>query len=179
MLKIENLLVSHATAQFSFVSVKHSKYFYENGNFNRKAMKWILNITFICLMAISQLPAQGQKSTDILGKWISEGGRSHVEIYQKNTGGAFFGKIIWLKEPKDENGKPKLADNGEPVLGMEFMRNFVFDDDEWEDGEIYDPESGKTYYSSMELDDINTLDLRGSVDPMGWIGRTQTWKRLE
>lgn len=119
-----------------------------------------------------------QDADDIIGLWETSKKGSHIEIYKK--GDEYFGKVAWLKEPNDpETGKPKTDDNGDLILNMEILKEFSFDDDEWEDGTIYDPESGKTYYCSMEFDDDGKLKIRGSVDPMGWLGRTEIWTRVD
>ena len=119
-----------------------------------------------------------QSPDDILGLWLTSKKTSHIQIFKK--GEKFFGKVVWLKEPNDpETGEPKLDDNGAPIFNMEILKDFIFDDDEWEDGTIYDPESGKTYYCSMEFDKDGTLKIRGSVDPMGWLGRTEIWTRVK
>jgi uncharacterized protein (DUF2147 family) len=86
---------------------------------------------------------------------------------------------VWLKDEVDGEGLPKKGKNGQKLMGLIILKDFVFEDDEWTDGTIYDPESGKTYYATMELDDRDELDVRGSVDPMGWIGRTDEWTRVE
>jgi uncharacterized protein (DUF2147 family) len=55
---------------------------------------------------------------------------------------------------------------------------FKFDGDgEWKGGDIYDPESGKTYSSYMYLKDRNTLKVRGYVG-VSLFGRTETWTRI-
>jgi len=119
-----------------------------------------------------------QESDDILGFWETSEKRSHIKIYKK--GSEYFGKVAWLREPNDpETGEPKTDENGKGILNMEILKEFVFDDDEWEDGTIYDPESGKTYYCSMEFNDKGQLKIRGSVDPMGWLGRTEVWTRVD
>ena len=42
------------------------------------------------------------------------------------------------------------------------LTDFKFDgDDEWKGGDIYDPESGKTYSSFIYLKDNNTIRVRG------------------
>ena len=86
-----------------------------------------------------------------------------------------------MREP-NENGKPKVDKNNpdddlksRPLVGMELLSDFEFDDDEWEDGEIYDPESGKTYSCEMTLDG-NTLNVRGYIG-VSWVGRTTEWTR--
>ena len=61
-------------------------------------------------------------------------------------------------------------------IGLEILRNFKFDnDDEWEGGKIYDPESGKTYSCNMSLTG-NELKVRGYVG-VSLLGRTETWTR--
>jgi len=131
--------------------------------------------TLVLLLIFSACHAQ--ESDDILGLWETSEKRSHIKIYKK--GSEYFGKVAWLKEPIDpETGEPRTDDNGERILNMEILKKFVFDGDEWEDGTIYDPESGKTYYCSMEFNDKGQLKLRGSVDPIGWLGRTEVWTRV-
>ena len=43
-------------------------------------------------------------------------------------------------------------------------------------GEIYDPESGKTYSAKMSLESPDTLSLRGYVG-IPLFGRPSTWSR--
>ena len=122
-------------------------------------------------------------SDKILGVWLVEDKDAKVEIYKKNN--KFYGKIIWLKEPK-ENGKPKLDKNNpneklqtRPLIGLLILKDFVYTDDlEWEDGEIYDPGNGKTYGCNMELEDYNTLEVRGYIG-ISLFGRTDVWTRTK
>lgn len=120
----------------------------------------------------------------IIGKWETEGGDSHIEIYSKD--GKYNGKIVWLKEPLNEEGKVKVDKNNpddsrrdRPIKGLELLFSFEYEGDKkWEDGEIYDPESGKTYSYVLTLEDDNTLDVRGYVG-VSWLGRSTTWKRVK
>jgi uncharacterized protein (DUF2147 family) len=90
---------------------------------------------------------------------------------------------VWLSEPT-ENGRPKLdkknPDAGrrnQQLIGLNLLSHFRFDgDDEWEDGRIYDPESGKTYRCYLTLKDRNTLKLRGYIG-VSLLGRTEVWTR--
>jgi uncharacterized protein (DUF2147 family) len=93
--------------------------------------------------------------------------------------GKYHGKIVWLKEPNDEEGNPKTDPDGKPMLNMLNLRDFVFEDEEWVDGTIYDPKSGNTYYSTIEMMNKNKLEVRGSLDPFGIVGRTDTWVRMK
>ncbi|MBL8664198.1 MAG: DUF2147 domain-containing protein, partial [Candidatus Odyssella sp.] len=54
------------------------------------------------------LPAAARADTGAaspVGRWLTEGGTSHVEIYR--CGAALCGRIAWLKEPIGKDGKPK------------------------------------------------------------------------
>lgn len=130
---------------------------------------------FVTLAADTELIAQ--KASDIEGLWRTDDGESHVEIYRE--GDTYKGKIVWLKAPKDDSGRPITDDRGDEILGMEFMDKFKYSDGAYIDGRVYDPESGKTYYGSIRPDGKNTLKLRGSLDKTGWLGRTETWTRVQ
>ena len=130
--------------------------------------------------------AQEVKGDDILGVWLNEDKDAHVEIYKE--GDIYFGKIIWLDEPNEENGEPKLDDENEdeslksrPVMGLLLLRDFVFDEDEWGDGRVYDPENGKDYKCYMEFpdeDDKDNLKVRGYIG-FSLLGRTTYWTRVK
>ena len=131
----------------------------------------LLSFTFLSTTLLAQ------KADDILGTWLTEDKTAYIKIFEKDN--EYFGKVTWLEEPYDEDGNPTTDPDGKPVLHMVIIKNFVFEDDEWVDGTVYDAKSGKTYYGSMELDGINELDLRGSLDSFGLMGRTETWMRIE
>ncbi|MBN2638696.1 MAG: DUF2147 domain-containing protein [Bacteroidales bacterium] len=139
------------------------------------------------IMPLFSLQAQDIKANDIVGLWLTQDKDSHVEIYKE--GDKYFGKIVWLKDPNDDKtGKPKLDDKNpdpalqsRPVLGLNLLKDFVFDDDEWNDGKIYDPKSGKTYSCYMEFpdsDNKNRLKIRGYVG-ISLLGRTVYWTRVQ
>ncbi len=115
----------------------------------------------------------------VSGKWLSESEKGITEIYEVN--GKYYGKLVWLKEPLDEFGKPKVdkenKDKGlrtTTILGLVILKDFVIKDGEWKDGTIYDPENGKTYKCTMWLKDANTIKVRGYWGPFY---RTQVWTR--
>jgi uncharacterized protein (DUF2147 family) len=124
----------------------------------------------------------------IVGKWLNQEGTSHIQIFKATNGsfaGKYFGKIVWLKEPL-KNGKPKVDDlnpdpkkQAVPLLGLQILKNFVYDadDKEWEDGTIYDPKNGKTYSCNMTLSG-NNLNVRGYVG-ISMLGRTGVWTRVQ
>ena len=118
-----------------------------------------------------------------LGIWVTEEEKSHVEIYA--CGEQLCGRIIWLKEPLNEDGSEKLDINnenpalqGRPIVGLELMSGFVeIGERKWKKGRIYDPESGKLYKCKMELTDADTLKVRGFIG-ISILGRTSIWTRV-
>ena len=153
-------------------------------------MTTIFKTSIFFFIAVFLLPATIKaqvKADDILGVWLNEDKDAHVQI--ENVNGSYFGKVIWLKLPiDDETGKPKLDKKNpddelkkRPVMGLTLLSNFKFDgDDEWEDGEIYDPKSGNTYSCYMVFTDKTkkTLKVRGYIG-ISLIGRTTYWTKVE
>ena len=138
-----------------------------------------LNIFFLLITII----CQGQ-SNDILGVWLEEKKESKIEVYKKDN--SFFGKIIWLKEPLDEDGKIKLDKKNpnnsmreNPINGLVIMKDLKYKKKgEWSDGEIYDARSGKTYSLEVYMKNVNKLDLRGYIG-YTLFGKTTTWTRVK
>ncbi|MDX8335738.1 MULTISPECIES: DUF2147 domain-containing protein [Cetobacterium] len=132
---------------------------------------------------------------NIQGKWITEkaknGNQIIVEFYQVNN--KYFGKINTLTIPVYEKGhklegqtKIDLANPDEnlknrPLVGINFVSDFTYNPkkDRFENGFIYNPENGKTYYCSISFKDPNTLIVKGSLDRSGLIGSKQIWKKIK
>jgi uncharacterized protein (DUF2147 family) len=138
-------------------------------------------LTLVALMLFSTV-AWAQKLSPV-GIWTNEEGKARFEIYQ--SGNKLHGKIIQLKEPL-RNGKPKLDENNpdkklrnRPLQGMVFMKDFKYDNgNKWDDGTIYDPESGKTYSCYMKMTGKDKMEVKGYIG-ISLIGRTQNWTRVE
>jgi uncharacterized protein (DUF2147 family) len=151
-------------------------------------MKKISSIVFMFLISLAFAnPSFAQiKGDDVLGVWLNEDKDAHVEIVNKD--GKYFGEVIWLLNPIDEKtGKAKLDKENpdeelqkRPVMGLQLLADFEFDDDEWEDGTIYDPKSGKTYSCYMEFSDKtkDKLKVRGFIG-VSLLGRTTYWTRVK
>lgn len=144
-------------------------------------LKKISIVLFLALISLGVF-ARGDR---VIGVWLTENQDSRVEIY-KTPSGTFEGKLVWLEEPLDEDGKPKLdKENPErskrtrPLLGTVLLKDFTWDAGagEWKNGTIYDPENGRTYSAFMRLENNNTLKIRGFVMGMRFLGRSTTWTR--
>ena len=140
-------------------------------------------LSLLFVFAICALSVFAQKKDDVLGKWVNPSGEGQIEIYKK--GDKYFGKLAWIKEPNDEKGKPKTdvknpnADlRSKPLLGLEILKDFVFEDGKWTDGTIYDPKTGKTYSCNLNIKNDGQLNIRGYVG-ISLIGRSESWKRAK
>lgn len=143
----------------------------------------VKKLSFLLVLALSTITVFAQKSDDILGKWLNSSGEGQIEIYKK--GDKFFGKLVWIKEPNDQSGKPKTDVKNpnaslrtKPLMGLEILKDFVFDDKKWTDGNIYDPKTGKTYSCNMTLKENGQLNMRGYIG-ISLIGRSESWKRVK
>jgi uncharacterized protein (DUF2147 family) len=140
-------------------------------------MKYLATLIVI-FSTIVNLPAQEKAAVE--GEWFTEEKESKIEIFQEND--RFHGKLVWLKEPeedgkaKTDSNNPEKAKRDRPLKGLRILQGFKFKNGQWEDGEIYDPKSGKTYSCVMKLKNKDTLEVRGYVG-ISLIGRTTTWTR--
>ena len=142
-----------------------------------KKILCVLLLTFITIVTFASAP------DDILGVWSNGTEKGHIQIYKQN--GKYYGKLIWLKQPNDERGLPKVDKNNpdpnvrsKPLLGLIMLQNFKYEDGEWADGKIYNPNDGKEYKAYMKLKDHQTLYVRGYIG-FSWIGKTETFKRIK
>ena len=139
---------------------------------------------FISILVLLGTALFAQNADKVLGVWLTQDGDSKVTI-TKDSKGKFNGEITWLKEPLKE-GKPKVDDKNpevklqsRPIMGLKLLEGFVFDkdDNEWVDGKIYDPKSGKTYSCLMWFDDDpNKLSVKGFIG-FSLIGKEVAWTR--
>ena len=107
--------------------------------------------------------------------------KSIVKIWREE--GTLKGRIEKLFPKPGEDPDPicdkcKGDKKDKKILGMVFMWKFEKDGDEWVNGKILDPENGKVYHCSLELEDNGAkLNVFGYIKVLFKIGRTQTWLR--
>lgn len=138
-------------------------------------------ILFISLSLVA-LASQAQISK-MLGYWDTIDDKTNqrkgkVELYQADNG-KYYGKIVALYEIRD--GKcyvvKEYTKEQKEVIGMLILKDLVVDGDVLK-GQCYDPESKKTYYGKISYDAAkDRITLRGSLDKLGVLGRSQTWLR--
>jgi uncharacterized protein (DUF2147 family) len=133
---------------------------------------------------LAQAQAQTQAASPV-GLWKTiddETGKekSYVRITEAN--GVVSGKIEKLLDPGKADAKcDKCTDErkDQPVVGMTIIRNVKADGEQWDGGEILDPNNGKVYKVRLKPEDGGKkLSVRGYIG-MPMLGRTQTWVRVE
>ena len=142
-------------------------------------MRFLLLVFF--LASAHLCICQGQ----VVGKWktIDDNSgepRSIVEIHE--DGGAIFGRIIKIFPQPNEDPDP-VCDKCHPedprfnkkIIGMEIIRDLKKDGEEYNGGDILDPENGKVYRSKIWIEGKD-LKVRGYWGPFY---RTQTWQRAD
>jgi uncharacterized protein (DUF2147 family) len=118
----------------------------------------------------------------MIGTWIDHTGRGAVEF--SPCGGAVCGRIVWMKEPVDAQGKPYkdgLNPNpslrANPVCGLQIIGDAKPQGDgSLDQGWIYNPEDGAKYSVEVKLISPNILRVHGYMG-MKVFGETFTWKR--
>jgi len=149
-----------------------------------KATKWMARVALAGAATLGMSLAQAQMTP--VGNWHTFDEKtgelkSMVVITEKD--GVLTGHIEKLLR-KDVDQKRLCTEctddrKDKLVLGMEIIRGAKVVDGKavWEGGKILDPENGKTYTLRLTpIEGGKKLEVRGSIL---FIGRTQTWQRVE
>jgi len=122
-----------------------------------------------------------------MGLWKTiddRSGEAKGLIRIREINGKFEGKIDKIFPKPGDDPAPKCEKcegslRNQPVLGLTFLWGFTKQGDEYQGGEILDPESGKIYQAKMKLiDGGKKLEVRGFIG-FSLFGRSQTWIRQE
>ncbi len=143
----------------------------------------LLYAAIALMIAVS---AAAQNADRILGvyKAVEEGKESKIE-FTKRANGSYRGQIIWLRQPNNPDGSPKmdLKNPDEMKRKVRADRIVVVDDivydakkNVWKEGHVYDPTKGKSYKVEVSFKDERTLRVKGSL--VG-ISKSVYWEKIE
>lgn len=132
-------------------------------------MKYLLLLTF----SVITYSFSGQKtiinsSDSIIGNWSVFNNQAAISINKNND--IFEGRIIWLAEPTDINGLPKLDINNnekskrnQPLMQMVCLYNFEYNatSNTWENGFFYNPFTGEIIKATLTMNHSNTIEMKG------------------
>jgi len=140
-------------------------------------------ITLLLLFSIAFSAISFGQIDHILGKWKTiddnDGSTKSIVYIFKATNGKYYGKIEHLfKNPDKKCTECSGTNKNKPILGMMVINEMVEKNGTLTGGTILDPNNGKVYKCNISYDSATgNLNVRGSLDKGGLIGRTQTWKR--
>ncbi|KIA81304.1 DUF2147 domain-containing protein [Chromobacterium amazonense] len=135
-----------------------------------------------CVAAVFGLASQMALAGSAAGLWKTIDDETHQAkaLVQINEGpnGELSGKVIKLyQHPDAVCDKCDGANKDKPVNGMQILWGLKKDGEEWSDGKILDPKSGKIYTSGAKLiEDGKKLRVRGYIGPFF---RSQVWERQQ
>lgn len=129
-------------------------------------------LSLFSVMSFAQIEGKWKTIDDETGK-----AKSIVEIYKKSDG-KYYGKISQLlAKPANANCVACKDDRkGKPLVGLEIIRGLEKDGNEFTDGSITDPKSGKTYKCTITKNG-DKLNVRGYLG-FSLLGRTQVWEKV-
>ena len=149
-----------------------------------KKLKNTIILFVIIFFKFNSFAQTNQEADKIIGLWQTGSGKGRVQITK--YGNKFSGKIVWLRDPNDAKGNPKLDSKNPDVnrqknttIGITNLLGFTYEgNSEYDNGTVYDPENGKTYKCIMTLENINSLNVRAYIG-FSFIGRTDVWTRVK
>jgi uncharacterized protein (DUF2147 family) len=137
------------------------------------------------LAASAAVPAP-TGTEDIHGLWVDhrDGDKRKVAVWIEDCDGLLCGRIYWLKKPlsgggvsKRDTHNPDAALQARPLCGLRILSGFQrARERHWTAGQIYNPSDGRTFKSTIELEQDGSLRIRGFVG-IALFGKTVEWVR--
>jgi uncharacterized protein (DUF2147 family) len=145
-----------------------------------------LTHTALATVLLGSAVAAMAQSTTPVGTWQTiddHTGQPKALVQITDDGGTLNGKVIKGLGANDQPDRRCTActdaRKDQLILGMTIINDMKKDGDDWDNGQILDPENGKVYKCKMHLEDGgNKLVVRGYIG-VSLLGRSQTWVRQQ
>jgi len=136
---------------------------------------------FLALLIILAYSINAQ---DVTGRWKTIDDKtgkpkSIIEIYK--DGDSYYGKIVEVISEENKDGICRTCESkykNKNIIGLVILKDLKKDGDEYGDGEILDPKTGKIYSVYIKLVEPDKLKVRGYIG-FSLLGRTQYWYRVK
>ena len=144
--------------------------------------KIMLSLCCIAVMLVTNVVIASETTPAGLWKTIDDKTgkpRSLIRITENNGEYSAVVEKGLLATDTGEAVCDKCTDDrkGQKIVGMTIVKGIKKKNDNYEGGEILDPDNGKTYKCKMKLDSTGTqLEVRGFIG-VSLFGRSQTWIR--
>ena len=137
-----------------------------------------MRLLFLLLLGLFSHKIIAQTVPDaIVGDWITSEQNATIRIFKHQE--KYYGKLLWYApfNEKDEGRKIDPSENSK-YLNKMVMKDFVFDKNEWNDGEINDLHKGKNYKAFVKLNKKNELEVTGYI-LFRWLSQTMILNKME
>jgi uncharacterized protein (DUF2147 family) len=121
-------------------------------------------------VAVAQAPSPpGAAPPGFAGVWLDDTGEGAIEIAP--CGERLCGRIVWLKAPNDERGRPltdgynpETTKRKRPICGLPVIGDLKRQaNGAWDAGWIYDPKEGKSYDVEIKMRSPDRLQVTGYI----------------
>jgi uncharacterized protein (DUF2147 family) len=138
-----------------------------------------MRIFFLVLLGLIAHKISAQTPPDaIVGDWMTNERNAIIRVF-KNHDNKYYGKLLWYApfNEQDEGRKIDPSENSK-FLNKMVMKDFVFDKNEWNSGEINDLYKGKNYKAFLKLNQKNQLEVTGYI-LFRWLSQTLILNKME
>jgi len=135
-------------------------------------MRSILAIPAVVFLLTGSAAAAEPQPT---GEWRTADGRANIRI--DDCDGALWGIISWEKEPGVDSNNPDPAERSRPTYGLHILLAMKPARPGLWQGQVYNPENGKTYDSRISLTSPDVLRIEGCV--LGFLCGGEDWTRIK
>lgn len=132
----------------------------------------LLSSLLTMLGLLSPAPMQQSPEDKVLGIYWTPSKEAKMEISKE--GNIYVGKLVWGKTGRTDTKNPNPDERQKSLLGKKILTGFVYKEGKYVNGQIYDPNNGKTYQSTMWLEGKH-LKVRGYIG-ISLLGRTETFE---
>ena len=139
------------------------------------------SLTYLIAASLVFIANVSAANEGIKGLWLTADvdGLIEIQVRDEQLTGTIAGSANDPQRKKparfdDLNPDPDLRER--PLLGLAIFSNLLpSGNNKWK-GQVYDPNTGKTYQCTVTLVDANTLKFRGYVG-FSLLGQTRIWTR--
>jgi len=138
-----------------------------------------LSVFAVILVGYSFVSCNQAGSGALKGEWMDDEQNTRIEFFQ--DGDTYSGKVVWLSNPTDSDGNPRLDVNNpdpekqkQPILGMTIIRGLEYSDGSWINGKIYAPRRG--IYANCKIKIVSDDRLELTVSK-AMFSQTKVWTR--
>ncbi len=137
-----------------------------------------MRICFLLFLGLIANEISAQTVPDaIVGDWMTSEQNATIRVFKQHD--KYYGKLLWYApfNEKDEGREIYPSENSKYINKM-VMKDFIFDKNEWNSGEINDLHKDKNYKAFVKLNKKNQLEVTGYI-LFRWLSQTMVLNKME